>query len=97
MLVAGGSRGIGKGIAAAFAAEGAQVVITGRDRRSRRAAPPASAGRRGRGRQHMSRLRRRPARGLARRWWPATIERNGGLDVALLQRRGVPLGQLWRR
>src|SRR6266487_5630353 len=32
VLVAGGSRGIGKGIAAAFAAEGAQVVITGRDR-----------------------------------------------------------------
>jgi 3-oxoacyl-[acyl-carrier protein] reductase len=46
VLVTGGSKGIGKGIAAGFAAEGANVVITGRDRETgeRAAAELAAAG-----------------------------------------------------
>jgi 3-oxoacyl-[acyl-carrier protein] reductase len=47
VLVTGGTKGIGKGIAAAFAGEGASVVITGRDTEAgeRAAADLAAAGR----------------------------------------------------
>jgi 3-oxoacyl-[acyl-carrier protein] reductase len=47
VLVTGGTKGIGKGIAAAFAGEGANVVITGRDREAgeQAAADLSAAGR----------------------------------------------------
>src|ERR1700722_7604623 len=47
VLVTGGSKAIGKGIAAAFAGEGAKVMITGRDRDTgaRAAEEPTTAAR----------------------------------------------------
>jgi NAD(P)-dependent dehydrogenase (short-subunit alcohol dehydrogenase family) len=43
-IVTGGSRGIGRAIVAAFAAEGAHVVFTGRDAETGQAAAAALAG-----------------------------------------------------
>ncbi len=78
VLVAGGSRGIGKGIAAAFAAEGAQVVITGRDRQAGESAASELAAAGGNACYIQADVAK-PAD--CAQMVAATIERNGGLDV----------------
>jgi 3-oxoacyl-[acyl-carrier protein] reductase len=78
VLVAGGSRGIGKGIAAAFAAEGAQVVITGRDRQAGESTASELAAAGGNACYIQADVAK-PAD--CAQMVAATIERNGGLDV----------------
>jgi 3-oxoacyl-[acyl-carrier protein] reductase len=78
VLVTGGSRGIGKGIAAAFAAEGAQVVITGRDRQAGESTASELAAAGGNARYIQADVAN-PAD--CAQMVAATIERNGGLDV----------------
>ena len=74
----GGTKGIGKGIAAGFAAEGARVVITGRDPRpasGRRTSSPQRAGK-SPSRRAMSAIAGSCAAVVA-----AARERHGGIDV----------------
>jgi 3-oxoacyl-[acyl-carrier protein] reductase len=78
VLVVGGSRGIGKGIAAAFAAEGAQVVITGRDRQAGESTASELAAAGGNACYIQADVAK-PAD--CAQMVAATIERNGGLDV----------------
>lgn len=78
VLVTGGSRGIGKGIAAAFAAEGAQVVITGRDRQAGESTASELAAAGGKARYIQADVAN-PAD--CAQMVAATIEGNGGLDV----------------
>jgi 3-oxoacyl-[acyl-carrier protein] reductase len=78
VLVTGGSRGIGKGIAAAFAAEGAQVVITGRDHEASESTVSELAAAGGEARYIQADVAN-PAD--CAQMVAATIEGNGGLDV----------------
>jgi 3-oxoacyl-[acyl-carrier protein] reductase len=78
VLVTGGSKGIGKGIAAAFAAEGAQVVITGRDRQAGESTASELAAAGGKARYIQADVAN-PAD--CAQMVAATIEGNGGLDV----------------
>lgn len=78
VLVTGGSKGIGKGIAAAFAAEGAQVVITGRDRQAGESTASELAAAGGKARYIQADVAN-PAD--CTQMVTATVEGNGGLDV----------------
>jgi 3-oxoacyl-[acyl-carrier protein] reductase len=79
VLITGGTKGIGKGMAAAFAAEGAQVVITGRDTKlgERTAAELTAAG--GGPVAYESGDVSDPV--SCKAIIDATIERHGGIDV----------------
>jgi len=79
VLITGGTKGIGKGMAAAFAAEGAQAVITGRDARlgERTAAELTAAG--GGKVSYEAGDVSDPA--SCKAIVDATIERHGGIDV----------------
>ena len=80
-LVTGGSRGIGRAIAARFAAAGAAVMLSSRKAEALAEPPaPIDAGlvtRRGRG---LARGQRRGP-GRRRRAWPPPVERFGALDI----------------
>jgi len=78
VLVTGGTKGIGKGIAAGFAAEGANVVIAGRDRE----AGERAAAELGRGGRTVSFVQADvSAPGSCAAAVAAAQERHGGLDI----------------
>ena len=83
VLVTGGTKGIGKGIAGVFARAGANVVVAGRDASAARRRRPTSGGGRGRVRGR----RRRPGGGL---------RAHGGRDGRALRRHRRPVRERGR-
>ena len=82
-LVTGGARGLGRATADVLVAEGARVVLSGRDRgvARQRGRRRSATGRVGRGRRQ-----RRPG-DAARGWSTRRVDRWGRLDGALISRR----------
>jgi 3-oxoacyl-[acyl-carrier protein] reductase len=78
VIVTGGTKGIGKGIAGVFASAGAHVVVVGRDAATGEAAVRDLAGRDGRVTYAQGDVRRAED---CRRVVAEAVERNGGLDV----------------
>ena len=92
VLVTGGTKGIGKGIATVFASAGANVVITGRDAAVGEAAARDLAVLAGNG---LVRARETSPRApTARRVVAAAVERNGGLDVLCANAGIFPMQRL---
>src|SRR5258708_5415202 len=90
VLVTGGTKGIGKGLAASFAAEGASVVIGGRDREAgeRAAAELAASGKVAFSRGDVSSAASCAAVAAA------AEERHGGLDIVCCNAGIFPAARL---
>jgi 3-oxoacyl-[acyl-carrier protein] reductase len=91
VLVTGGTKGIGKGIARVFAEAGANVVVTGRDERLGAAAVADLAGLAGRVTSAVGDVRTAAdCAGVV----AAAVERNGGLDVLCANAGIFPMSRL---